>query len=108
MSSSRTHWSCQEVWIPGVNAPVTSPSLIARVSPSAYTATYPVAPSPANSMHAAPVAPSGPIVVHVHNHYDTSVAHAAIDSRTGQTQILNVLRANPSGLRSPTGANRGR
>jgi hypothetical protein len=65
-------------------------------------------PTPtASAPSSAPVVDSARVIVHVHNHYDASVAHAANDTRRGQTQILNVLRANPGAVRSYTGASRG-
>lgn len=41
-------------------------------------------------------------VVHIHNHYDTSVAQAAMDSPGGQKSVINTLRVNPGAARSMT------
>lgn len=65
--------------------------------PGAYP--YPQAPSPAMYAQGMQQAP----VVHVHNHYDSSVGLATIQSPNGQSAILNVLRANAPAIRGALG-----
>jgi hypothetical protein len=60
-------------------------------------------PSPAAMSYAAQAAPQPPPVVNVHNHYDSSIGVAAIQSPGGTTAILNVLRANAGAMRSALG-----
>ncbi len=42
-------------------------------------------------------------VIHVHNHYDKSLAIGAIASAEGQAAVMNVLRANAPGIRAALG-----
>jgi hypothetical protein len=60
-------------------------------------------PSQATMSRAAQPAPQPPPVINVHNHYDSSVGIAAIQSPGGTTAILNVLRANAGAMRSAMG-----
>jgi len=42
-------------------------------------------------------------VIHVHNHYDSSITAAGIVAPAGQTAVLNVLRANAPAIRAALG-----
>jgi len=80
--------------VPGVDAPVTLPSQVASIGPGAYpTASTVAVPRPPITTTAAPS------IVQVHNHFDTSVTHAAMASKEGQQIILNVIRANQPAVR---------
>lgn len=63
---------------------------------------YPFAAGPGGYAMPVAAAQQAPIV-NVHNHYDSSIGVASIASPAGQTQILNVLRANAPAMRSALG-----
>ncbi len=51
-------------------------------------------------------APQQAPVVHVHNHYDSAISEAAIDSPGGSKRVMNVLRASPGAVRNLTSQRR--
>jgi hypothetical protein len=70
-----------------------STATVARTAPGAYPMPSPTPPASAAAM------PQSPVVVEIHNHFDESVAHAAMQSTKGRQILQNIQRADNPALR---------